>query len=207
MIAEVEGPNELNNKFPPQELNMKYKGRIDEAAGAAYMDDYYRAIKTDPATRDLPVVAFTAIFTDYRLAKPHNSFDYSNMHSYQGYDVPSGSLEMNFTRFNNILPAGALIKPFVPTECGYNVEEDLTNHNLSTGCRAAQAKKHPHAFRRVFPPRHSADLPLRPAQRRRLRAAGKRREDETAGILRREEPDRRAPRRRLEPPIEAVGRG
>lgn len=150
VIAEVEGPNELNNKFPPQELNMKYKGRIDEAAGAAYMDDYYRAIKADPATHDLPVVAFTAIFTDYRLAKPHTSFDFSNMHSYQGYDVPSGSLEMNFTRFNNILPAGALVKPFVPTECGYNVEEDLTNHNRSTGCRAAQAKNIPMLFAEYF---------------------------------------------------------
>lgn len=139
VIAEVEGPNELNNKFPPQELNLKYKGKTDEAAGAAYMDDYYKAIKSDPATAKVPVVAFTAIFTDYRLARPHTSFDYSNMHSYQGYDVPSASLEENFTRFNNILPAGSVIRPFVPTECGYNVEEDKANQNKSFGSLRAQA--------------------------------------------------------------------
>jgi hypothetical protein len=150
VIAEVEGPNELNNKFPPQELNMKYGGKTDEAAGAAYMDDYYKAIKSDPATRDIPVVAFTAIFTDYRLAKPHTSFDYSNMHSYQGYDVPSGSLEMNFTRFNNILPVGGVIKPFVPTECGYNVEEDVANHTGITGNLAAQAKNIPMLYAEYF---------------------------------------------------------
>ena len=139
VVAEVEGPNELNNKFPPQELNLRYKGKTDEAAGAAYMDDYYKAIKADRATADLPVVAFTAIFTDYRLARPHTSFDYSNMHSYQGYDVPSASLEENVTRFNNILPLGGVIKPFVPTECGYNIEEDKANHSKSFGSLRAQA--------------------------------------------------------------------
>jgi hypothetical protein len=139
VIAEVEGPNEVNNKFPPQELNLRHKGKTDEAAGSAYMDDYYKAIKADPATKDIPVVAFTAIFTDYSLARPHTSFDYSNMHSYQGYDVPSDSLEENFTRFNNILPVGGVIKPFVPTECGYNVEEDKTNQNKSFGSLRAQA--------------------------------------------------------------------
>lgn len=139
VIAEVEGPNELNNKFPPQELNLRYKGKTDEAAGAAYMDDYYKAIKADPVTAGIGVVAFTAIFTDYNLARPHTAFDFSNMHSYQGYDVPSDSLEENFTRFNNILPVGAVIKPFVPTECGYNVEEDQANHNRSVGSLRAQA--------------------------------------------------------------------
>ena len=64
VIAAVEGPNELNNKFPPQELNLRYKGKTDEAAGAAYMDDYYKAIKADPVTAGIPVVAYTAIFTD-----------------------------------------------------------------------------------------------------------------------------------------------
>ena len=55
VIAEVESPNELNNKFPPQELNLHYKGKTDEAAGAAYMDDYYMAIKADPVTASIPV--------------------------------------------------------------------------------------------------------------------------------------------------------
>lgn len=69
-VGEVKGPNEVNNKFPPQDLNIKYKGRTDEAGGAAFMDDVYRAMKADPATRALPVIAYTAIFTDYHLAVP-----------------------------------------------------------------------------------------------------------------------------------------
>jgi hypothetical protein len=150
VIAEVEGPNELNNKFPPQQLNMRYKGKTDEAAGAAYMDDYYGAIKADPETKDIPVVAFTAIFTDYRLAKPHNSFDFSNMHSYAGQDIPSSSLEVNITRFNNILPVGGVTKPFVPTECGYNVEEDVANHTGLTGSLSVQAKNIPMLYAEYF---------------------------------------------------------
>lgn len=142
VIWGLEGPNELNNKFPPQELNLKYKGKTDEAAGSAYMDDVVAALRADPATRALPVVAFTAIFSDYRLyrlAHPHGAFDFANMHSYQGDDVPSSSLVMNMARFNRILPAGSEIRPFMPTECGYNVEEDAANHTRVTGSLRAQA--------------------------------------------------------------------
>ena len=150
VVAELEGPNELNNKFPPQELNLKYKGKTDEAAGAAYMDDYYRAVKADPATKDIPVVAFTAIFTDYRLAKPHTSFDFSSMHPYPGGGEPSCGLEMNETRFNNVLPPGAAIKPFVPTETGYNVEEDKSNHTGAIGSLQAQAHSIPMLYAEYF---------------------------------------------------------
>ena len=123
-IAAIEGPNECNNKFPPQELNLRYGGKTDEAAGAAYMNDVYAALKADPATRDIPVIAYTAIFTDYRLAKGHTAFDFANMHSYQGHGVPTSSLLANETRTNNLLPVGGLVRPYMPTECGYNVTAD-----------------------------------------------------------------------------------
>ena len=139
VVGEVEGPNQVNNKFPPQELNLKYGGKHDEAAGAAYMADYYKALKVDPATKDIPVICYTAIFTDYRLARPCDAFDYNNMHSYQGYDVPSSSLLSNFVRANHILPVGSVIKPFVPTECGYNIQEDVANHIKGNGNASAQA--------------------------------------------------------------------
>ncbi len=157
-VGEIEGPNEVNNKFPPQDLNIKYKGKTDEAGGAAYMDDLYAAVKADPITRAIPVVAYTAIFTDYHLARPYAGFDYANMHSYQGYDVPSSSLLMNETRFNNVLPSGAAIKPFVPTECGYNVQPDRSNGTNNTGSLRAQALNIPmllaeyfrHGIRRAY---------------------------------------------------------
>lgn len=138
-VAMLEAPNELNNKFPPQELNLKYKGLIDEAAGALYQRDLAAAMKADPATAAIPLVNYTAIFTDYAEAKPCDAFDFNNMHSYQGADVPSSSLMMNITRANNILPVGATTKPFVPTECGYNVEEDKTNQQGYRGTLRAQA--------------------------------------------------------------------
>ena len=157
-VGEIEGPNEVNNKFPPQDLDIKYKGKTDEAGGAAYMDDLYAAVKADPATRAIPIVAYTAIFTDYHLARPYSGFDFANMHSYQGYQVPSSSLLMNETRFNNVLPAGATIKPFVPTECGYNVQPDRSNGTNDTGSLRAQALNIPmllaeyfrHGIRRAY---------------------------------------------------------
>ncbi|MBC8139642.1 MAG: hypothetical protein H8F28_27495 [Fibrella sp.] len=117
----LEGPNEVNNKFIPQELNLRYKDKTDEAAGAAWTDDFYKVLKSDPVTRPIGLISYTAIFTDYRLAKPFTSFDYANMHSYQGYRVPSSSLLSNVAWFNTVYPVGAVIRPFIPTECGYNV--------------------------------------------------------------------------------------
>ncbi|MBV9468829.1 MAG: hypothetical protein JOZ57_06250, partial [Abitibacteriaceae bacterium] len=149
-VAEIEGPNEVNNKFPPQELNIKYGGKTDEAAGAAYMNDVYRLLKADPQTRPIPVVGYTAIFTDYRLAKGCTSFDFANMHSYQGYGVPSSSLQMNMTRWDNIYPTGAATKPFVPTETGYNVEADVANGTFKTGSLRAQALNIPMLFAEYF---------------------------------------------------------
>lgn len=157
-VAEVEGANEVNNKFPPQELNFHYAGKTDEAAGAAYMTEVYQAIKTDPRTKGIPVIAYTAIFTDYALAKGYDAFDFANMHSYQGYNVPSSSLLMNETRANNVLPPGATIRPYVPTECGYNVEADQSNGSYKTGSHRAQALNIPmllaeyfrHGIRRAY---------------------------------------------------------
>ena len=65
---------------------------------------------------------------------------------------------MNFTRFNNIYPDGATIKPFVPTECGYNVEADKANGTFTTGSLRAQALNIPmllteyfnHGIRRAY---------------------------------------------------------
>ena len=61
------------------------------------------------------------------------------MHSYQGYNIPSSSLLPNFIMANNILPVGGVIHSFVPTECGYNIEEDKSNHLTGNGSLHAQA--------------------------------------------------------------------
>ena len=126
-VAMIEGPNELNNKFPPQVLNMVYKGLTDEAAGAVYQRDLQAALKSHPATSEIPLINFTSIFSEYAQARPCYAFNYNNMHSYQGEAVPSASLFMNITRANNILPPGAPTRPFVPTECGYWVRNDLAD--------------------------------------------------------------------------------
>lgn len=150
VVGELEGPNEVNNKFPPQDLNLKYGGKTDEAAGAAFMVDYDKALKADPETKDIPFVAYTAIFTDYRLARPCDSYDYSNTHSYQGYNVPSASLLPNFLSTVHLLPVGGVIKPFVPTECGYNVDVDHSNHLEGTGNLHAQATNIPMLLAEYF---------------------------------------------------------
>lgn len=149
-IAGLEGPNELNNKFPPQDLNLKYRGATDEAAGAMYQNDLFRAVRGDPRTASIPIVMFTAIFTDYSLARPCSSFDYLNMHSYQGSDVPSASLMMNMRRSAHILPDGAVVPPVQPTECGYNIELDKTNRQGYTGSARSQAYGIPMLYAEYF---------------------------------------------------------
>ena len=148
-IAELEGANEVNNKFG-NDFNLKFGGKTDEAAGALFMDDVYKSLKADPQLARIPVVAYSAIFTDYALARGHKSFDFANMHSYQGYGVPTSSLLMNETRFNNILPAGATIKPYIPTETGYNVEADVSNGTFKVGSYRAQALNIPMLLAEYF---------------------------------------------------------
>lgn len=95
-------------------------------------------------------INFTAIFTDYHLAKSCDVFDYNNMHSFQGYEVPSSSLLKNFIRSNNILPVGSVIISSMPTECGYNIEEDKANQIKGNGSPTAQALNLPMMLAKYF---------------------------------------------------------
>ncbi len=149
-IDAIEGPNEPNNKFPPQDLNLKYRGRTDEAAATAYQNDLFAALRGDVRTRDIPLVMYSAIFTDYSLGRPCEAFDFLNMHSYQGPDVPSSSLRMNIVRALHLLPDGAEVRPFMPTECGYNVDPDISNHRGWAGSLRAQAYNDPMLFAEYF---------------------------------------------------------
>lgn len=49
-----------------------------------------------------------------------------------------------------MLPIGATIKTFHPTECGYNVEEDITNRQGYHGSRRAQAYNIPMLYAEYF---------------------------------------------------------
>ena len=149
-IDALSGPNEVNNKFPPQELNLKYRGLIDEAAGAKWQQDMFAAVRADPATKRIPIINYDAIFTAYLLAEPNAAFDYLNIHPYQGSDVPSSSLPRSMVRTANILPKGAVVPPFDATECGYNVELDVSNHQGYTGTLRAQAFNNPMLFAEYF---------------------------------------------------------
>ncbi len=98
-----------------------FDGYISEGlfAGAGVKDP--AAAKVDPAIKSTPWVSYTAIFTDYRHAKPFDGFEFGNIYSYQNFGVPSSSLLSNAVNFSNTYPVGTVIKPFVPTECGYSV--------------------------------------------------------------------------------------
>jgi len=149
-IAAIEGPNEPNNKFPPQELILKFRGATDELAATRYQNELRAALKADPATANIPLVMYSAIFTDHVLARPCDAFDFMNIHPYQGNNVPSSSLRRNISMATRILPDGAVIKPFMPTECGYNVEQDISNHTRVTGTLRAQAYNIPMLLAEYF---------------------------------------------------------
>lgn len=149
LVSGVEGPNEVNNNFNA-DFNLKYKGLTDEAAGSKYQQDFYAAMRADPDAKDIPVVMYTAIYTDYSLAPKTAAFDFLNAHPYQGSDVPSSMLYMSMTRAMDILPEGSVVKPFIFTECGYNVELDKANGQGYVGSVRAQGFNSPMLFAEFF---------------------------------------------------------
>ena len=117
----AEGPNEVDI-FP---TSAAYQGKVYPAGAIAYQTDLYRAIKADPATRGLGVVALSVgqATSNLKLA-PLGAEDYVVMHSYAGGAPPETSLEGGYVpstlNAERLLGAHAVWKPIVVTESGYH---------------------------------------------------------------------------------------
>lgn len=121
LIAMVEGPNEVN-LFAQ---SAAYHGQGFPEGPRAWMNDLYHALKADPATAPVPVIAPSTAAADAnaRLA-PLSAFDHTVMHSYAGGQMPSrsltGEINNNIAGAYRILGPGSVLKPIVVTESGYH---------------------------------------------------------------------------------------
>ncbi len=125
-LESFEGPNELNKE-----------GGDWASTLAAYQEDLYRAVKSNPSTSDVPVLGPA-------IAKPYPSIgevpdlsaysDYANMHSYPGGRNPNArNLD------NESIPLARKIggnDPIVATETGYTNALAYGDHHRPVSERA-----------------------------------------------------------------------
>lgn len=153
-LAMLEGPNEVDIF----ENNAKYKGQVFPEGARLYQKDLYDAVKGDPATASLGVVAPSTARagSNARLA-PLDAFDFLVMHSYAGGNMPSDSLESdvnnNIKNAARLQGANTILKPIVVTESGYHTagKANLTIGGVQPGIsEAAGAKYFPRHFAEYF---------------------------------------------------------
>ena len=121
LIDMVEGPNEVD-VFAS---SAAYEGKTFPQGPIAFQTDLYGALKGDPETRGVGVIAPSTARSDSNLKlAPLAAEDYVVMHSYAGGAPPETSLEggyvPNTLNAERLLGAHAVWKPIVVTESGYH---------------------------------------------------------------------------------------
>ena len=120
VVESVEGPNEWNAK---SKINFEYKGRNFPKGLKNFQADLYSAIKSDPVTAHLPVLA-PSMSSGNQLKKSISQLgkidcDINNMHSYPGGRMPSTPrLDDTFIPYS--IKSCGEDKPLIATETGYN---------------------------------------------------------------------------------------
>jgi hypothetical protein len=107
-LEAIEGPNEYDNS---QDHNWAYTLR-------EYQASLYQTVKSDPDTRNLPVIGPSFVHAQSREAVGDLSpyLDYGNLHSYPGGKAPTSNLKDEIVRARQV--SGS--QPLVPTETGYH---------------------------------------------------------------------------------------
>ncbi|MDQ3813926.1 MAG: hypothetical protein M3347_08245, partial [Armatimonadota bacterium] len=152
LISMIEGPNEVDIFA----TSSNYQGKTFPEGAIAFQDDLYAAVKANPATAHLGVIAPSTARrgSNQRLA-PLKSLDYLVMHPYAGGGPPGGSLEGDFSNIleaSRILGPGAVLKPIVVTESGYHTALE-SGGGVIAGVQPAVSEK-AHA---KYIPRHYAE--------------------------------------------------
>ena len=144
-IEMIEGPNEVDI-FPQ---SAQYRGTGFPDGPRKYQNELYAALKSDPATASLPVIApSTARATSNQQLKPLDAYDYLVMHSYAGGQKPSDSLESdvnnNIQIARGLQSAGETAKRIVVTESGYHTatQADQTLGGVQPGISQATGAKY-----------------------------------------------------------------
>lgn len=112
-VDAVEGPNEWD--VHPE---LKYNGKSFPEGLEEYQNDLYKAVKGDPATKDI-IVAAPSMAHSINGAKLGrlNSFDKGVMHSYQGGQLPANMLDEKWLPHTKEISGD---KPIYVTETGWH---------------------------------------------------------------------------------------
>jgi len=155
LVDMIEGPNEVDIFAS----SANYQAKTFPAGPIAFQNDLYAAVKADPATKTLGVIAPSTATSGGNLKlAPLLSEDYVVMHSYAGGAPPETSLIGGFVpntlNAERILGTNAVLKPIVVTESGYHTALN-SGGGVIAGVQpgvseAAQAKYLPRHFANYF---------------------------------------------------------
>ena len=153
LVDMVEGPNEVDIFAS----SANYQGKNFPAGPIAFQTDLYAAIKADPLTKSLGVIAPSTATSGGNLKlAPLGSEDFVVMHSYAGGAPPETSLEggyvPNTLNAERILGTNAVLKPIVVTESGYHTALQ-SGGGVIAGVQPAVSE----AAQAKYLPRHFAD--------------------------------------------------
>ncbi|PWU08682.1 MAG: hypothetical protein C5B50_29115 [Verrucomicrobia bacterium] len=138
MMDAVEGPNETDAE------GITYNGAHFPQGTILFQNDLYNAMKNDPQTTNLTVLAPT-------LADPTKTtnligcqLDYENMHSYANGSKADNALDVWWIPYANqiINPH----KPIIASECGWHTAVNFTNNDQPGVSERAQGKYIPRLF-------------------------------------------------------------
>ncbi len=114
-VEAVEGPNE----WDVNSASMSYKGKSFPDGLRDYQADLYKAVKSNPATANISVIAPSMAFPEsgQKVGSVAAYSDYGNMHSYAGGNVPGQDFDW---RWMPLTKAYAGDRPIIATETGYH---------------------------------------------------------------------------------------
>jgi hypothetical protein len=144
-VEGVEGPNEWDANVE----KMSYKGKSFPDGLREYQADMFRALKSDPATANIPVLAPS-------MAQPENGqkvgslaaySELGNMHSYSGGRVPGQDFDWRWLPLTKQFSGD---RPIIATETGYHnaIHDRVTTHKAVT--EQVSAKYIPRTYLEFF---------------------------------------------------------
>ncbi|MCL1888346.1 MAG: hypothetical protein FWF96_05700 [Kiritimatiellaeota bacterium] len=145
-IAMLEGPNEVNGG------GTVYQGKGWPEGPRLFQAEFYKRVKGDPRTADIPVIGFSLAYRGQgRVAAPVTGCDFANDHSYAGGGPPASSVNLNDPQL--MFGRGAEILPVIVTESGYHTcvpHDTVIAGNQQGVSREAHRKYIPRHFAEYF---------------------------------------------------------
>ncbi len=143
-VTAIEGPNEWDVNS-----TLTYKGKSFPEGVADYQTDLYNAVKGDPATSFVSVLAPSLAFSENgsRMASLESVVDHGNMHSYAGGNQPDQDLDTKWIP-NTKKVSGT--RAIVATETGWHNAVNDPNPSQKAVSEGVSAKYLPRMFLEYF---------------------------------------------------------